>query len=261
MLPALVQGGHSLRPKTDQPLLWGETDPLKGSGYITSGVLSPPRSYSSPRASHLGAGGGSGLSFPLLPASTGDFSHLQITLQSQSLCPAQPPAPLLLRAQRASGDGTELFQDPSPPPFPTLPFNSHYSTLLEIPWSVITANSLETALEPRLRVHVCVAGRAHAATHLPGRADSWKRGKRPSFYSQAARRAGTRAAPLPGTGTRVFRRARSRAEPAGDDALRRERREREEDRGCCGVSALPSQRGRLPRGSATGHRTPKTSGK
>lgn len=186
----LLPGGSGLgaRPAARKPksrCAWGQTNPLKGSRYITSSVLSLPCSYSPPRASR----GGSGLSFPLLPASTGDF-RLRIAPRSQPLCPAQPPVPLL-RVLRASGDGTELFQDPSPPTPPPaarqLPFNSHYSTLLEIPWSVITANSLETALEPRLRVHVCVAGRAHAATHLPGRADSWKRGKRPSFYSQAAR--------------------------------------------------------------------------
>lgn len=185
-------GGTSCSPKTKELLRVGPDRPSQRVSVQHKQCPEPTSLIFPSTGIPEGGWGGSGLSFPLLPASTGDFRHLRITLRSQPLCPAQPPAPLLLRMPRASGDGTELFQDPSPPHNPPpaarqLPFNSHYSTLLEIPWSVITANSLETALEPRLRVHVCVAGRAHAATHLPGRADSWKRGKRPSFYSQAAR--------------------------------------------------------------------------
>lgn len=122
-------------------------------------------------------GGGSGLSFPLLSAGTVDFRP------RQSLAGVSPSARRgpLLRAPRA--ETAPSYFRLLPPPR-RLPFHSRCSTLPEIPWSVIAANSLETALEPRLRLHGCVAGGARAATHLPGRADSWKRGKRPSFYRQ-----------------------------------------------------------------------------
>lgn len=88
-----------------------------------------------------------------------------------------------------TGISAGLGRDPSPAPVPLALFH-----LAGEPPSVTAANSLETAAAAR----ACrrLPGREDAAAHLPGRADSWKPGTRPGFYRQAARRAGSRAAPL-----------------------------------------------------------------